>query len=98
MSAQRSLAATVQVPTALTDSTVGQFPTFSEVTRSEEEYGIIASIIGTKGKRSIHARAQGVLTKSGNDAAVVDLASDVLHHLGIPRKVLTGRTPFEKRS
>ncbi|KAI1122992.1 amidase signature domain-containing protein [Nemania abortiva] len=58
---------------------IGLCPTISDISGVEEHYGVIASIIGTR----------------GTELAVLDLICQILDRLKIPRAVLTGRTPFE---
>ncbi|KAH6973823.1 amidase signature domain-containing protein [Ilyonectria sp. MPI-CAGE-AT-0026] len=57
---------------------IGQEPHLSSITQVEELYGVMASIVGSR----------------GNDLAVIHLALQVLDGIGIPRTVLTGRAPF----
>ncbi|KAI0416119.1 amidase signature domain-containing protein [Xylaria grammica] len=58
---------------------IGLRPTLSNISQVQEKYGIIASIIGTRGR----------------DLDVLELTCSVLDQLEIPRAVLTGRVPFE---
>ncbi|KAI0876305.1 amidase signature domain-containing protein [Hypoxylon argillaceum] len=57
---------------------IGLRPTLSSISQVKEEYGVIASIIGTRGR----------------DLDVLELTCSVLDQLKIPRTVLAGRYPF----
>ncbi|KAH8598639.1 amidase-like protein [Bisporella sp. PMI_857] len=57
---------------------VGQLPTISSISGVEEMYGVVASLIGSKGM----------------DLDIVELAANVLESLNLPQAVLTGRSPY----
>ncbi|EJP61907.1 amidase-like protein [Beauveria bassiana ARSEF 2860] len=57
---------------------VGQLAVFSSTSQRDESYGVIASLIGSKGL----------------DLSTLAIATQMLQELGVPRIVSTGRTPF----
>ncbi|KAH6847434.1 hypothetical protein B0I37DRAFT_375057 [Chaetomium sp. MPI-CAGE-AT-0009] len=59
--------------------TVGQLAVLSAVSQVEEKYGVVASIIGSK----------------GTDTKLLELTGQLLTEMKVPRVVLTGRVPFE---
>lgn len=59
---------------------VAQLPVFSTTSLREELYGVMASLIGSKGM----------------DITLIQLTKIVLAKLGLPNKVLTGPQPFRK--
>ncbi|KAJ3496711.1 hypothetical protein NLG97_g2457 [Lecanicillium saksenae] len=58
---------------------VGQLPVFSSTSQRDESYGVIASLIGSKGL----------------DLPIIAIATKMLQELGVPRAVFTGPTPFK---
>lgn len=57
---------------------VGQLPTTSKTSQVVEQYGVIASLVGSKGM----------------DAEILETTRNLLLAIDIPTIVLTGRTPF----
>jgi Asp-tRNA(Asn)/Glu-tRNA(Gln) amidotransferase A subunit family amidase len=57
---------------------IGQLPVFSQASQVEEKYGVIASLLGSRGM----------------DTEVLETTGKLLAALKIPTTVLTGRVPF----
>jgi len=57
---------------------IGQLPVFSQASQVEENYGVIASLLGSRGM----------------DMEILETTGKLLAALHIPTAVLTGRVPF----
>ena len=75
---------------------VGQLPTLSTASQVEEKYGVVASIIGSKGQNAESRISRSVqLTSAGTDTNLLEITGRLLTEMKVPRVVLTGRVPFE---
>jgi len=65
----------------------------------EEHYGVITSIIASKGESSpltyLESSSDLANCGIGNDGKLLEVTDKLLSEMKIPRVVLTGRTPFK---
>jgi hypothetical protein len=77
-------------------NTVGQLPVLSTASQVEEKYGVVTSIIGSKGEYTAAPIFRSApLTSAGTDTKLLEITGKLLTEMKVPRVVLTGRVPFE---